>query len=127
MWLCLQRAEPTRRPRSSGTGPSLASTAGQGVLLTGAGLCFSARPAVPTALLLQKVVQGAELVANDPTLVWLLVPGTSWVEGGHVPQALACIFLWFKGIPYFSQFTWLIHSVILLLSPLSLPGPTMDS
>lgn len=73
--------------------------AGQDVLLTRAGLCFPARPALPTALLLQKVVQGAEMVGSDPTLAWLLVPGTFWVEGGHGPQALACIFCGSKASP----------------------------
>lgn len=82
-----------RRPWSSETGPRLASTAGQDVLLTRAGLCFLARPALPTALMLQKVV------GSDPTLAWLLVPGTFWVDGGHVPQALPCILCGSKASP----------------------------
>lgn len=82
-----------RRARSSETGP-----AQQGRMSRSSGL-GSAFPALPTALLLQKVVQGAEMVGGDPTLAWLLVPGTFWVEGGHVPQALACIFYGSKASP----------------------------
>lgn len=33
----------------------------------------------PTALLLHRVVQGAEMVGNDPTLAWLLAP-SGWKE-----------------------------------------------
>lgn len=49
------------------------------------------------------------------------------VEGGHDPQALACVFCGSKGICYLSHFTWLIHSTVLSLAPLSLPEPTEDS
>lgn len=88
---------------------------------------FQACPAVLAASLLQKVVQGAEIVVNGgPTLAWPPVPGIFWVEGGHVPQASACVCCDSKGISHFSQFTWLIHSV-LFLAPLSLPGSTVDS
>lgn len=56
---------------------------------------------------------------------WCQAP-SGWKED-KPSSSLGLHFLWFKGISYFSQFTWLIHSVILLLSPLSLPGPTVDS
>lgn len=52
-WLCLQRAEPTRKAQSSEIGP-----AQQGRMFCSLGL-GSALPALLTALLLQKVVQGA--------------------------------------------------------------------
>lgn len=67
------------------------------------------------------------MVGNGPTLTQPLVPGILWVEVGHVPQASAGVCCGSKGISYFSQFAQLIHSVVLFLAPLSLPGPTEDS
>lgn len=113
-----------RRAQSSETGPSLASTTGLGFLLARAMLHFSGMSVAP---LLQKVVQGDRMVGNGPTLAQPLVPGIFWVEGGHVPQASAYICCGSKGISYFSQFIWLILSVVLFLAPLSLPGPTEES
>lgn len=53
--------------------------------------------------------------------------GTFWVEGGHGPQASACVLCGSKGISNFSHFFQLIHSIVLFLAPLSLPRPTEDS
>lgn len=89
-WLCHWRAELMRTP-SSEPGPSLASTAGLGSCSLGLCSAFWACPALPTASVLQKVMQGAGTVGNGPTLAWPPVPGISWVEGGHVPQASACV------------------------------------
>lgn len=76
----------------------------------------------------RKWCKGAEIVVNGgPTLAWPPVPGIFWVKGGRIPQASACACCGSKGISHFSQFTWLIHSVVLLLAPLSLPGSTEDS
>lgn len=85
------------------------------------------RPTLPAVPFLQKVVQRAKMMGNGPTLAWLPVPGIVWVEGGHVPQASACVCCGSKGISYFSQFIWLIHSVAVFLAPLSLPRSTEDS